>query len=73
MVGRLAAEKGVEYLVRALPLILEKHPEARVVHVGQYQDVMGEEAYAEMLKPLIEELGDRWQFLGIRLAKDGHD
>lgn len=65
MVGRLAAEKGVEYLVRALPLILEKHPEARVVHVGQYQDVMGEEAYAEMLKPLIEELGDRWQFLGI--------
>lgn len=65
MVGRLAAEKGAEYLVRALPLILEKHPEARVIHVGQYENVMGEEAYAHMLAPLVEELGDRWRFLGI--------
>ena len=65
MVGRLAAEKGAEYLVRAMPQILEKHPEARVVHVGQYQAVMGEEAYAQMLQPLVYDLGDRWQFLGI--------
>ena len=65
MVGRLAAEKGAEYLIRALPHVLEKYPEARVVHVGQYQDVMGEEAYAEMLAPLIEDLGDRWRFLGL--------
>ena len=65
MVARLAAEKGVEYLVRALPLVLEKEPNARVLYAGQYQDVMGEEAYAAMLAPLIEELGDRWQFLGL--------
>ena len=65
MVARLAAEKGVEYLVRALPKVLEVHPEARVLYAGQYQNVMGEEAYAEMLAPLIEKLGDRWQFLGI--------
>lgn len=65
MVGRLAAEKGAEYLVRALPLILDKHPEARVIHVGQYENVMGEEAYAQMLAPLVSELGDRWRFLGI--------
>ncbi len=65
MVARLAAEKGVEYLVRALPKVLESHPEARVLYGGQYQDVMGEEAYAEMLAPLIADLGDRWQFLGI--------
>jgi glycosyltransferase involved in cell wall biosynthesis len=65
MVARLAAEKGVEYLVRALPRVLEKHPQSRVLYAGQHQDVMGEEAYAAMLAPLIEELGDRWEFLGL--------
>jgi len=65
MVARLAAEKGVEYLVRALPLVLEKEPNARVLYGGQYEDVMGEEAYAAMLMPMIEEMGDRWQFLGL--------
>lgn len=65
MVARLAAEKGVEYLVRALPRVLEEHPEARVLYAGQHENVMGEEAYAEMLAPLIEELGDRWKFLGL--------
>ncbi|MBN2044853.1 MAG: glycosyltransferase family 4 protein [Anaerolineales bacterium] len=65
MVARLAAEKGVEYLVRALPEVLATHPEARVLYAGQHQNVMGEEAYAEMLAPLIADLGDRWQFLGI--------
>jgi len=65
MVARLAAEKGVEYLVRALPKVLEKEPNARVLYAGQHQNVMGEEAYAAMLAPLIEELGDRWKFLGL--------
>lgn len=65
MVARLAAEKGAEYLVRALPEILKVHPNLRVLYAGQYQDVMGEEAYAAMLAPLIEELGERWKFLGI--------
>ena len=65
MVARLAAEKGVEFLVRALPKVLEKHPRARVLYAGQHQNVMGEEAYAAMLAPLIEELGDRWKFLGL--------
>jgi len=65
MVARLAAEKGVEYLVRALPKVLEEHPQARVLFAGQNENVMGEEAYAAMLAPMIEELGDRWKFLGI--------
>jgi glycosyltransferase involved in cell wall biosynthesis len=65
MVARLAAEKGVEYLVRALPLVLKKHPQARVLYAGQHRDVMGEEAYAAMLAPLIEAMGDRWKFLGL--------
>jgi glycosyltransferase involved in cell wall biosynthesis len=65
MATRLAAEKGAEYLVRALPKVLEKFPEARVLYAGQYQNVMGEEAYAAMLAPLIEKLGERWKFLGL--------
>jgi len=65
MVARLAAEKGVEYLVSALPEVIKAHPQARVLYAGQHEDVMGEEAYAAMLAPAIEELGERWKFLGL--------
>lgn len=65
MAARLATEKGVEYLVQALPAVLEKHPGARVLFVGQYEDVFGEEAYAQKLAPLIERLGKAWTFLGV--------
>ncbi len=64
MAARLATEKGVEYLVRAMPAVLEKHPTARVLFMGQYQNVFGEEAYAQRLAPMIESLGDHWTFLG---------
>jgi glycosyltransferase involved in cell wall biosynthesis len=64
MAARLASEKGVEYLVQAMPEILREHPNARVLFMGQYQNVLGEEAYAKKLAPLIEELGIHWTFLG---------
>jgi glycosyltransferase involved in cell wall biosynthesis len=70
MVARLAAEKGVEYLVEAMPEILKKYPTARVLHVGQYQDVLGEEEYAAKLKPMIQALGDHWTFMGILPAAE---
>ena len=65
MVARLAAEKGVEYLVEALPEVIKTHPTARVLHVGQYQNVLGEEEYASKIKPMIQALGEHWTFLGI--------
>ncbi len=65
MVARLAAEKGVEYLVEAMTEVLRQYPTARVLHVGQYQNVMGEEAYAARLQPMIEAQGEHWTFLGI--------
>ncbi|MGB8252622.1 MAG: glycosyltransferase family 4 protein [Anaerolineaceae bacterium] len=65
MVARLATEKGVEQLVAALPTVLKEHPNARVMFVGQYQNVMGEEAYAVKLAPLIAEFHRHWTFLGI--------
>lgn len=65
MAARLATEKGVEYLAQAIPTVLERYPRARVLFVGPYQNVVGEEDYAQKLAPLIEKLGDHWSFLGI--------
>jgi glycosyltransferase involved in cell wall biosynthesis len=65
MAARLATEKGVEYLLEALPAVIERYPNIRVLFVGQYQDVMGEEQYAAKLAPLIEKLGNHWSFLGV--------
>ena len=71
MAARLATEKGVEYLAEALPAVLEKHPTARVLFVGPYQDVIGEEDYARRMTPILEKLndgqssGEHWTFLGV--------
>ncbi|MCS7251067.1 MAG: glycosyltransferase family 4 protein [Thermoflexus sp.] len=65
MAARLAAEKGVEYLLEALPRILAVHPNARVLFAGPYQNVLGEEAYARRLAPLFEKYRDHWTFLGV--------
>jgi len=65
MVARLATEKGVEYLVGAMPEILDAVPNARAIFVGDYKHVFGEEAYKAKLLPLIEELEERWIFLGV--------
>jgi len=65
MLARLAAEKGVEYLVQAMPRVLQRFPTARVLYVGQYQNVLGEEAYARKLAPMIARLGAHWSFLGV--------
>jgi glycosyltransferase involved in cell wall biosynthesis len=65
MAGRLASEKGAEYLVQAMPAVIEKHPQARVLFVGQHEKVLGEEHYAQKLYPLIRELGDHWTFVGL--------
>jgi glycosyltransferase involved in cell wall biosynthesis len=63
--ARLATEKGVEYLAQAMPIVLQKHPTARVLFVGPYQDIVGEEAYARRLAPLLDLLGNHWTFLGV--------
>jgi len=65
MVARLATEKGVEYLVGAMPRVLEAQPDVRVVFVGEYENVFGEEAYKQKLLPMIRDLGDHWLFTGV--------
>jgi glycosyltransferase involved in cell wall biosynthesis len=66
MAARFAAEKGVEVLLDALPIILKKYPKAQVLFAGTYQNVMGEQAYSDRLMPRIREyeIGGHWTFLG---------
>ncbi len=67
MAARLAAEKGVEVLLRAMPRVLERFPEALVLYAGPYQNVLGEEAYARRVLPMAEKLAaeGHWKFLGL--------
>ncbi len=65
MAARLATEKGVEHLVESLPVVLEKFPQARVLFVGPYKDVVGEKHYAERIMPSIRDMGRHWSFLGV--------
>lgn len=65
MASRLAAEKGVETLLRALPVILERYPKARVLFAGQHLNVLGEAEYAARLEPLLSRFNSRWTFLGV--------
>jgi glycosyltransferase involved in cell wall biosynthesis len=70
MAARLAAEKGVEVLLGALPRILEVHPQARVLFAGPFEQVLGEEAYAQRLAPLFAKYRNHWTFLGTLNARD---
>jgi glycosyltransferase involved in cell wall biosynthesis len=67
MAARFAAEKGVEVLLDALPNVLERYPHAQVLFAGQYQDVLGEQVYADRLMPRIRayEAAGHWRFLGV--------
>lgn len=64
LAGRVASEKGYEYLAKALPEVLKAHTEARVIHAGSWKGVLGEEAYQAQVEGLIAPLGDKWMSLG---------
>lgn len=70
MAARLAAEKGVEVLLDALPRVLASLPDAQVLFAGQHEAVFGEEAYARRLAPALERHRGRWTFLGVLDANE---
>jgi glycosyltransferase involved in cell wall biosynthesis len=70
MAARLAAEKGVEVLLDALPKVLETRPDAHVLFAGQHEAVLGEGPYARRLAPALERHGQQWKFLGVLEAKE---
>lgn len=67
MAARFAAEKGVEVLLDALPRVLEQYPTAQVLFAGQYENVLGEQAYYNRLMPRIRayQAKGQWTFLGV--------
>lgn len=60
--ARLAAEKGIEVLLRALPGVLAAHPEALLLHASP--PGLGEEAYAARLAPLLAQHKAHYRPLG---------
>ncbi|MCP4419088.1 MAG: glycosyltransferase family 4 protein [Chloroflexi bacterium] len=64
IICRLAAEKGVEVLLKALPIVRQQFPNVRVLQAGQYENIIGEEAYATHLAPLFEQYKDHYHLLG---------
>lgn len=61
--ARLAAEKGIEYLLEALPRVAEKYPGVMVLHAGP-REAIGEQAYLQKLTPLLEKNKDRYLWVG---------
>src|SRR5215475_776073 len=61
--ARFAAEKGVEYLLQALPAVLAQIRDVQVVFTGAYKDTVGEEDYLARLSPLLHRYADRLMFL----------
>lgn len=64
--SRFATEKGIEYLIRAMPRLVERFPDVKVLFAGPYEEVVGEDRYRERLRPEVEALQaeGRWEFLG---------
>ncbi len=70
LAGRVASEKGYEYLAESLPLVWKKYPTARVVHAGSWKGVIGEEAYLAKVEAMIRPFGEKWKSLGFLSDED---
>jgi glycosyltransferase involved in cell wall biosynthesis len=64
LAARFAAEKGIETVIEAAPILLSRFPELRFLFAGPYEDIVGEREYRDRLAPAIAELGERWKFVG---------
>ncbi len=62
--GRVASEKGYETLIEALPEILKRFPDIRVLHAGSWKGVVGEEAYQAKIERLMKPQESYWTKLG---------
>jgi len=60
--ARIAAEKGIEVLLEALPAVIDKYPETCVLHANP--DAIGESIYGAKIAPLIKEQGQHYILLG---------
>jgi glycosyltransferase involved in cell wall biosynthesis len=68
--ARFAAEKGVEFLLEALPQVRAEVPDIHVVFTGAYKDTVGEEQYLARLSPLLQRHADHLTFLDLLKAAE---
>ncbi|HEX2186748.1 MAG TPA: glycosyltransferase family 4 protein, partial [Chloroflexota bacterium] len=61
--GRFAADKGGDVLLKAIPRLLERVPDAHVVFAGEFKHVLGETFFEECL-PLVQAVKEHVTFLG---------
>jgi glycosyltransferase involved in cell wall biosynthesis len=66
--ARMASEKGIEVLLHAMPAVLDKHPDAFILHASP--DAIGESTYARRIEPLLKEHAEHYKLLG---ALEGSD
>lgn len=62
---RIAAEKGIEHVLEAIPALEAEGKRVRIAHAGQSEHVLGEDAYMRRLQPLIARHRHQITFLGI--------
>jgi glycosyltransferase involved in cell wall biosynthesis len=64
LASRFAAEKGIDTVLEAAPILLSRFPDLRFLFAGPYEESVGEHDYRERLAPDIAKLGERWKFVG---------
>jgi glycosyltransferase involved in cell wall biosynthesis len=64
MAARMAPEKGVEYLLDAIPHLLPRYPELVVTMTGERRGDIGCESYFRHLEPMIDRYSDHIRFVG---------
>jgi glycosyltransferase involved in cell wall biosynthesis len=62
--SRLAAEKGIDHAIDALPSLLSEFPSLQVVFAGPHGNVIGESGYRNRIYARLAEFGDHWKFVG---------
>ncbi|HEY0077742.1 MAG TPA: glycosyltransferase family 4 protein [Pyrinomonadaceae bacterium] len=62
--ARFSSEKGVEYLLDALPQIQRELPGAKILFTGDPRKVVGEESYQRRMQPRLAQAADACVFLG---------
>ncbi|MBU2577226.1 glycosyltransferase family 4 protein [Patescibacteria group bacterium] len=61
--GRIARQKGIPYLLKAIPFFQKKYSSFKVIFAGPYKGVIGEK-YFEEIETLIEKYKKHLHFLG---------
>jgi glycosyltransferase involved in cell wall biosynthesis len=63
--SRLASEKGLDHLLRAIPGLRTELGPVRVLFAGETTGVIGEERYRRLFQPMLASVGDSWVPLGV--------